>query len=71
MAYDTGTQQAPPAPPARSGARTTARVPAVVLSLLLIAYGVLSVVSLIARDTAHRSATAMATCSSESSIRLV
>jgi len=57
MTYDTVTQQAPPVPPTRSGARTTARVTAVVLSLLLIAYGVLSVVSLIARDTAHRSAT--------------
>ena len=57
MSYDTVTQQAPPAPPKRSGARTTARVTAVVLSLLLIAYGVLSVISLIARDTAHRSAT--------------
>jgi len=57
MTYDTVTQQAPPVPPTRSGARTTARVTAVVLSLLLIAYGVLSVVGLIARDKAHRSAT--------------
>jgi hypothetical protein len=57
MSYDTLTQPAPPAPPKRSGARTTARVTAVILSLLLIAYGVLSVVGLIARDTAHRSAT--------------
>ena len=57
MSYDTVTQQAPAAPPKRSGARTTARVTAVVLSLLLIAYGVLSVISLIARETAHRSAT--------------
>jgi len=57
MSYDTVVQQAPPAPPKRSGARTTARATAVVLSLLLIAYGVLSVVSLIARDTGHRSAT--------------
>jgi hypothetical protein len=57
MSYDTVTQQATTAPPTGSGARTTARVTAVVLSLLLISYGVLSVVSLIARDTAHRSAT--------------
>jgi hypothetical protein len=57
MSYDTVTQQAPAAPPTRSGLRTAARVTAVVLSLLLIAYGVLSVVGLIARDTAHRSAT--------------
>jgi hypothetical protein len=57
MSYDTVTQQAPTAPPTRSGPRTTARVTGVVLSLLLIAYGVLSVVSLLARETAHRSAT--------------
>ena len=57
MSYDTVTQQAPAAPPKSSGPRTTARVTAVVLSLVLIAYGVLSVVSLIARETAHRSAT--------------
>ena len=57
MSYDTVTQQAPIAPPKRSGLSTTARVTAVVLSLLLIAYGVLSVVSLIARETAHLSAT--------------
>ena len=58
MSYDTVTQQAPTEPPKRSGGLgTTARVTAVVLSLLLIAYGVLSVVSLMARDTAHRSAT--------------
>ena len=58
MSYDTVTQQAPTEPPKRSGGLgTTARVTAVVLSLLLIAYGVLSVVSLIARETAHRSAT--------------
>ena len=57
MSYDTVTQPAPPAPPRRSGGRTAARVAAVALSLLLIAYGVLSLVGLIARDTAHRSAT--------------
>lgn len=57
MSYDTVTQPAPPAPQRRSGGRTAARVTAVVLSLLLIAYGVLSLVGLIARDTAHRSAT--------------
>lgn len=57
MSYDTVTQQAPTAPPRRSGLGTTARVTAVVLSLLLIAYGVLSVISLMARETGHRSAT--------------
>jgi hypothetical protein len=57
MSYDTLTRQAPSAAPKGSGPRTTVRVAAVVLSLLLIAYGVVSVVSLMARETAHRSAT--------------
>jgi hypothetical protein len=56
MSYDTVTQQAPAAPPRASGARTTARVIGLALSLLLIAYGVISVISLMARETAHRSA---------------
>jgi hypothetical protein len=43
--------------PRDNGLRTTARVLLVVVSLLLVAWGALTLVSLLARDTTHRSAT--------------